>query len=319
MSDIPEGRRPRRVPLEIPSDGVPWNWIVGGVVAFVALVVLIVMATGFKKTPRDEVGLSYGGGPIEGAHFQQVVEPGHGLFFNGVQDKLYLYPVTQRNYIISKREGEGDVGSEDFVRAPSKDRIPVDYQVAVYFKLNTDKVQEFHEQIGLKYKAWEETGWDKMLLDSFRQQIEFALQRESRKYEVGDIYANAEVLKSIQAEVGTALKENVSQVLGDDYFCGPTFTGGSCPEFTFVLKHVDIPDGVRQAFEDNRTSQIQVLTKLNEVKQREAEAQAIRKLTDALRDPNYVLLRAVESGKVTFWVLPQGQSNFTLAPPQPQP
>ena len=97
MSDIPEGRRPRRVPLEIPSDGVPWNWIVGGVVAFVALVVLIVMATGFKKTPRDEVGLSYGGGPIEGAHFQQVVEPGHGLFFNGVQDKLYLYPVTQRN------------------------------------------------------------------------------------------------------------------------------------------------------------------------------------------------------------------------------
>jgi hypothetical protein len=317
MSDIPEGRRPRRAPQELTSAGVPWNWIVGGAVAFVVLIVLIVFITGFKKTPRDQVGLSYGGGPIEGAHFQQVVTPGHGLFFNGVQDKLYLYPVTQRNYIISKRAGEGDVGEEDFVRAPSKDRIPTDFEVAVYFKLNTDKVQEFHEQIGLKYSAWTEEGWDKMLRDSFRQQIEFALQREARKYDVGDIYANAAVLKAIQIDVGTVLKENVSQVLGDDYFCGPTFRGGSCPGFTFVLKHVDIPEGVRAAFEDNRTSQIQVLTKLNEVKQREAEAEAIRKLTAALRDPNYVLLRAVESGKVTFWVLPQGQSNFTLQPPQP--
>ncbi len=318
MSDTPEGRRIRREPREIQM--VPSARGIALIVAgLIALVVLIVLLTGFKKTPRDQVGLSYGGGPIEGAHFQKVVTPGHGLFFNGVADKLYLYPVTQRNYIISKKPGEGDIGEEDFVRAPSKDRIPADYEVAVYFKLNTDKVREFHEQIGLKYQAWTEEGWDKMLRDSFRQQVEFALQRESRRYDVADIYANAGVLKSIQLDVGTVLKENVSQVLGDDYFCGPTFSGGTCPQFTFVLKHVDIPEGVRQAFEDNRTSQIQVQTKLNEVKQREAEAEAIRKLTAALRDPNYVLLRAVESGKVTFWVLPQGQNNFTLSPPQPSP
>ena len=286
--------------------------------AVIALIVAIVFIGGFKKTPRDQVGLSYGGGPIEGAHFQKVVSAGHGLFFNGIADKLYEYPVTQRNYIISKNEKEGDVGGSDFVRAPSKDRIPVDYQVAVYFKLNTDKVQEFHEQIGLKYKAWTEEGWDKMLRDSFRQQIEFALQRESRRYGVADIYANADVLKAIQSDVGTVLKDNVSHILGDDYFCGPTFKGGGdCPDFTFILKHVDIPDDVRKAFEDNRTSEIEVLTKANEVKQREQEAEAIRKLTAALRDPNYVMLRAVESGKVTFWVLPQGQNNFTLTPPQP--
>ena len=287
--------------------------VIGGLLV---VIVLIVFLSGFKKTPRDQVGLSYGGGPIEGAHFQQVVTPGHGLFFNGIADKLYLYPVTQRNYIISKRAGEGDIGEQDFVRAPSKDRIPADFEVAVYFKLNTDKVKEFHEQIGLKYRAWEEAGWDKMLRDSFRQQIEFAMQRESRKYDVGDIYANAAVLKSIQIDVGTVLKENVSEVLGDDYFCGPTFRGGSCPQFTFVLKHVDIPEDVRKAFEENRTSQIAVLTKMNEVEQREQEAEAIRKLTAALRDPNYVLLRAVESGKVTFWVIPQG-SDFTLQAPPP--
>jgi regulator of protease activity HflC (stomatin/prohibitin superfamily) len=315
MSDTPEGRRGRRAPIDLAS--MPPGRILGLVLGgLLVVVVLIVFLSGFKKTPRDQVGLSYGGGPIEGAHFQQVVTPGHGLFFNGIADKLYMYPVTQRNYIISKKSGEGDIGEEDFVRAPSKDRIPTDYEVAVYFKLNTDKVKQFHEQIGLKYQAWTEAGWDKMLRDSFRQQIEFALQRESRKYDVGDIYANAAVLKAIQIDVGTVLKENVSQVLGDDYFCGPTFRGGSCPQFTFVLKHVDIPEDVRKAFEENRTSQIAVLTKMNEVKQREQEAEAIRKLTAALRDPNYVLLRAVESGKVTFWVVPQG-SDFTLQAPPP--
>lgn len=284
------------------------------VIGVIGLVLLAGIMTGFKKTPRDQVGLSYGGGPMEGQRFQNVVQPGHPLFFNGLFDRLYLYPVTQRNYIISKKPNEGDIGQPDFIRAPSQDRIGVDYEVAVYFKLNTDKVQKFHEQIGLKYGAWREAGWDKMLRDSFRQQIEFALQRESRKYAVADIYSNADVLLAIQQEVGKVLKENVKQVLGDDYFCGPTFSGGSCPDFTFVIKHVDIPDDVKSAYEQNRTSEIAVLTKQNEIRQREAEAEAIRKLTEALRDPNYVLLRAVESGKVQFWVVPQGQ-NFTLQGP----
>src|SRR5437867_3472768 len=104
-------------------------------VAVVALVfvlfVLVALTGAFKKTPRDQIGLSYGGGPVEGQRFQRVVQPGHALFFNGMFDKLYLYPVTQRNYIISKRPSEGDVGGADYIRAPSHDKIGVDYEVAV--------------------------------------------------------------------------------------------------------------------------------------------------------------------------------------------
>lgn len=286
--------------------------VVGGIVLAFGLL------TGFRKTPRDQIGLSYGGGPIEGARFQKLVSPGHALFFNGFFDRLYQYPVTQRNYIISKKAQEGDVGGSDFIRAPTSDRIPVDFEIAVYFKLNTDKVRKFHEQIGLKYRAWTEEGWDRMLRDSFRQQLEFALQRESRKYAVADIYSNADVLLAVQSEVGKVLQENVSEVLGDSYFCGPTFSGTGCPAFTFVIKHIDVPEQVRSAFEENRTSEIKVQTKQNEVRQREAEAEAVRKLTEALRDPNYVMLRAVESGKVSFWVIPQGQALTLQTPPQQQ-
>lgn len=310
-----DGGRRRRSSLPDLNINISPGRIAALVVGGIALIVLVsVFLGGLKKTPREFIGISYGGGPIEGQHFQRVVNPGSNLFFNGLQDRLYLYPVTQRNYIISKRAGEGDVPEEDFIVAPSKDRVEVDFETAVFFKLNTDKLRQFHEQIGLKYKAWSEEGWIDMLHGSFRQQIEFALQQEARRHEVADIFASGEVLSTIQRGIAADLKENVTRILGDEYFCGPTYVaGGRCTDFTFVVKRVTIPERVRDAFETNRTSEIQVLTKQNEIRQREAEAAAIRQLQSALASggENYVLLKAIESGKITFWVLPNGV-NVTI-------
>ncbi|MEO7804306.1 MAG: hypothetical protein ABIS18_07995, partial [Actinomycetota bacterium] len=119
-------RKPTRKIAEMHSAGgvrrvVAWFLGVGGFL--VALILVILLLNSVKKTPRDFIGISYGGGPIEGARFQRVVEPGSSLFVNGFADKLYLYPVTQRNYIVSRRRDEGDVVGEDFITAPSLDRI----------------------------------------------------------------------------------------------------------------------------------------------------------------------------------------------------
>ena len=144
------------------------------------------------------VGISYGGGPFEAAHFQRIVQPGSSLFFNGFFDPLYLYPADTQNYIVSKTVGQGAVTQPDSIISPTKDRVQIEYQIAVYFKLNIDRLRAFHESLGLQYAAYTSSGWKKLITDTFRQQIENALQEETRKYDVADLYGNADVLTTIQ-------------------------------------------------------------------------------------------------------------------------
>lgn len=284
----------------------------------------LVFAFPFKKVPNGYVGLSFGGGVIEGQHFQGERIGPTSLFFNGWGDKLYLYPTTQRNYIISLQTDEGDRGHADSITALNADGVPVQYEVAVYFKLNLDKLQEFHQNIGLKYHAWCDggapncsDGWENMLNDSFRQQIENALQLVTRQFHTDD-FLTQETVRGIQSAVAQDLKDNVNGVLGDEYFCGPTFVQGSgeCPDFKLVLKRPSLPEAVTTRYSEVQESRIEIQTRENEVKQAELQAEAIDKLNRALSSAQsadaYVLLKAIESGKIDFWVIPDGGTTLTL-------
>ena len=286
-------------------------------VVIVGLALVPLVAGSLKKTPKDRIGISYGGGPIESASFQRVVQPGSRLFFNGFFDPLYLYPSDQQNYIVSTVASEGAKPRPDAVVAPSKDRVQVSYQVAVYYRLNTDLLRPFHEQFGLKYQAYTAAGWTQLIEDTFRQQLENAIQEETRRYAVADIYGDATLLLKIQSSVQATLSDRLELAMGKRYFCSPTFRpGGECNDPTFVIKKVDLPKSVIGAFEANRTSEIQIKTKTNEVEQRKEEARGVAVLNEAL-GPNgavYALLKAIESGGVKFWVLPS-DGGVTLNTP----
>lgn len=297
------------------------------VIGVIALVLLLIIGVGdffaLRKTPRDKIALHYGGGIFEGAVFKGIIQPGRGMTFIGWGDHLILYPVTQRNYIISQNENEGDRHIKDAIVAPLQDHVAVTFEVATYFKLNVDKIRKFHEQIGLKYNASTDDGWNQMLNDSFRQQIENAVQEEARRYTVSQLYADQQTLVKIQNNIGTVLKERVSSVLGDEYFCGPTYVPGQsvCPDFTFIIKHVSVPDDIAKSYEAIKTAQNGVLEAQQKVLQSQAEAAAIRVTNEAFsRFGNayfYTLLQAIKSGKIDFWVLPSG-GNFTFQTPTVQ-
>ncbi len=304
--------------------------VMAGILIAVGIIMIVTVSVffgGFRKVPQGFIGVSYGAGPFESNHYQDVRLPSDGRFFNGLADQLFLYPTTQRNYIVSEAAGEGDVRGEDHVIVASADSIPVTYQFAVYFKLNThpDVLRRFHEQIGLKYRAWDLSsngGWDRMLVDNFRQPIEATLQREGRQYTAADLYTKAETLDKLSQDVGSQLKESINSKLGGDFFCGPSFSqvGNDCPDFGFAFKPIKLPQQVIDSFISNRTSQIAVQTEANKVQQARQQALAIREVSKALAQagPNYALLQAVQSGKVQFWVIPQG-NNLTLQTPPPSP
>jgi len=308
-------------------------WLVVVPILLIGLALVPTFTSGLKKTPRDRVGISYGGGPVEGVRFQRIVQPGSNLFFNGFFDSLYLYPSDQVNYIVPQQptpppttqttqttqggqqqaQQQAQAPPADAVVAPTSDRVQVSYQVAVYFKLNIDELRDFHEQLGLRYRAYTTSGWNNLIQDTFRQQIENALQEETRKVAVADLVGNADLLVQLQDNVQTKLTQRLETALGQRFFCAPTFRpGGECGDPAFVIKRVDIPTSVSSAFEDVRTSEIQIQTKENEVRQREAEAQAIQAL--GLTGQEYDILKAIESGQITFWVL-NGEGGVTITGP----
>lgn len=288
-----------------------------------ALAGVPLLRSAFQRTPKDRVGISYGGGPVEGVHFQKIVAPGSGLFFNGFFDSLYLYPADQLNYILADTPGtKGKEATTDAVVAPTSDRVTVSYQVAVYYKLNTDQLRAFHEQLGLRYQAYTDDGWDALIADTLRQQIEAALQEETRRHTVADLYGDADLLVQIQQEIQATISARLEAALGRRFFCGPTFTtGGECGDPTFIIKRIDIPESVAAAFESNRTSEVLITTRENEVRQREQEARAIAVINEALQQNSraYVLLKAIESGKINFWVIPEGSDVDLTAPESATP
>ena len=61
----------------------------------------------------------------------------------------------------------------------------------------------------LRYNAYTSAGWDTLIRNTFRQQIENALQQETRRYDVADIYSNEELLQTLQTDVQNTLSQRL--------------------------------------------------------------------------------------------------------------
>lgn len=256
-------------------------------VVLVALAaVLLMFVEGWAAVPADKIALHYSGGPLEGQRFQKVVAPGAGAKFYGLLENVYHLPATQLNYIMSKAADQGDANRPEFVGAPTLDKVTVQWETATYFTLNTDEpvVRRFFEEICLHYRCTDLSpggGWDRMVADTVRQQVVAAIQAESRRYTSDDIYANRETLIKIQREIGSTLKDRLTNVLGGEFFCGPSpgpSEAQQCPGFTFLIKEVTVPPIVQDQYNANRASALAVEDARHQAAQRriEAEGEAAR-------------------------------------------
>jgi regulator of protease activity HflC (stomatin/prohibitin superfamily) len=266
------------------------------------------------SAPVDKMGLKYGGGPIEGNHFEGVVESGSGAQVLGPFDNIVWLPAGQRNYIISKNAEEGDRQTVDFVSAPAKGGVLFDFEVAVYFKLNTrtddiegfkgGTLRKFWEQIGKKYKANTSGGWDKMLNDQLRQIIETSMRQRVFNYTPDELYANLigeasgteDAILKIQDDIAKSIKDNINTVLGGQFFCGPTFDRNAkgCPDFKFIIKSAQPHDETTIAsYEKQRQSLNNIIVAQNNAQAKIKEAEGTKAAADAISNtatPEYVAL-----------------------------
>lgn len=197
------------------------------------------------------------------------MKPGSGQFFNGFFASLHELPATQRKYIVSKNSNEGDRRTSDFLPGPTKDRVIAELELAVTFKLNTEPtaVRRFYEQLCVKYHCEDLSpggGWDKLLNDNFRQVLENAVQQETRQINAADLNNNQDVIVRMQNDIASHLKDDFNQVLGGNFFCGPTFDRNrpsECPDFKFVIKNITLPQGLQDAFTAQQASAAQIVVK----------------------------------------------------------
>lgn len=313
--EVPHIHRPRlpKIPGKLTGLGI----------AIAVFVVIAAIGGGCaSQAPVDEVGLYYTGGPIQGRHFKKIIDPGSGSTLLGIGDDVKWLPVGQRNYIVSKKETEGDREGNDFIRVPAKGGVNMDFEVSVYFKLNTatknikgykgGTLRKFYENLCKKYECDSDSGWDRMLNDNFRKIIESSMRQKVFTYTVEELYANAEgessgredAILKIQEEIASALKDNISRTLGGEYFCGPTFDrtqGDECPPFQFIINSAEPTDeAVRTSFAAQRVAANRIITAQNEARAKQAEAEGVAAQQNALRgnlSPEYLELQRIEALK----------------------
>lgn len=172
--------------------------------------------------------------------------------------------------------------------------VPVD-RLGLHYTGGPIQGQEFVAVIDCD----DESGWDEMLRVNFRGPIEQAIQQSIRGFTVDELYAGVgsvdeegddeeatAILEQVQNTIAADLKENINNVLGGAYFCGPTFERSQpdvCPDFQFqITSAVPTSEEVRAAFAENAASQRQVVTAQNRADAAAAEAEGQRRAQEAL-------------------------------------
>lgn len=272
--------------------------VVGAVLLILFLSVLVI-GRPIKKVSAGSVALHYQGGPFDGRSYEGTHVGPKGITWTGPFDKWYTYPTSLRSYIVSL-QGDGDRKGADSISAYSADRIVMQYEVTVNFKLNTSLVREFHENLSTKYKAWNEgDGWDLMLNDTFRKPLENALLSQSRAWTAEQLATAPDVLKALQDRVAQDVNRQIISQTGSEFFCGPTYEDAAdCGDVQVIINSARVPTEIETAWKSQQQSEAQIITAQNEAKAKveraAGDAASQQALQGIFSDPNYVAyLRAL--------------------------
>lgn len=282
------------------------------------LALLGTTACGLASSKINEICLIYTGGLTQDAEFEKLLKPGSNNNSIGVGSTPYCYKIDQRSYIATNEEGKGDRGA---VEAVSSDTVRLGVEYQLYFTLNQEEeiLKEFHENLGVKTEAWNSEGWTQLLQEYVEPQIERAIETAALNYKWRDLYSSEEARKEFQRTVVTNVQNNLKEVIGNDYFCGPSYTeqGDDCGDFTFTVgKPYPLNQDIVAAVESEQTAAANTNSQEQKNAQIEAEIRGKQQIVNLYGPEGALLYEAIKNGQIQFMVLP---SDGTVSVPVPQP
>jgi hypothetical protein len=273
-------------------------------------------ACGLEGSETNEIGLVYSGGWIEDKEFKEFLPAGSTNKATGFGSKTYRYRIDQRSYRADAK-GNGADTQPAVVVSNDDQRLRVDYQL--YFKLNQDEkiLRKFHENIGVKTQAWTDDGWKQMLRDYFEPQIERSLEAAALGFNWRDLYASEEARVAYQNDAIGRIKAAITDVIGDDYFCGPSYTGkgSTCGDFTMTVgKPEPVNEALVAAIEAEQTNVAATQAQEQKNAQTRAELDAERELVALYGAQGALLREAIRSGKVQTFIVDPNDLATVNAP-----
>lgn len=279
-----------------------------------AAAVLALGLTGCSvSTAPDEVAVEYSAGPFSSTTFKNCVGTGTREYY-GPGDQTFTYPAGQRTFAFNG----GDNAEMNTQTVVSADDLELKVTGLVTFSLNVEceALQEMHERLGLKYKAYETAGWDSLIRDYIGQPLTRALDDATKNFAWRDLYTSAEAKGEWEAEVSTLLSQYMAEQGGGDYFGSPTYTGDEDEELgspQLTLQQPTPPEEVRKALTKAQEAVEMTAAQEHENARVEAEAEAIETLVDLLGPDAYVIYEAIKSGQIEIMVVGDGTGTSVSA------
>lgn len=279
------------------------------------------------QSPSDRVAVCRNGGPFDDRDVRQIIDPGQGPANVGLYTDCFTYPVSTRIYTASSDEGADGPA----LSCTTSDAVGIKMAVSVRFTLNTEShdliEREFNEVLN-RYDAHTDDGWDRLLQDTIRRELDSQVERTCRDYEGREMASGGQALQDVQDALGANLRDRINRNVGVTLFCGPgvPYGGDECPELTVsVTRMVPTEGATREAFEALVREEANTRAANQQVETAEANARAIEAQAAAAASAgeSYVRLQLIELCRdhpdacPTLWVLPSGEGGVNVTAPAP--
>ncbi|MEV0148635.1 MULTISPECIES: SPFH domain-containing protein [unclassified Nonomuraea] len=257
----------------------------------------------------DQKGIVYDAGMFSDTTFQNCVEPGV-RDVSGWGDKGYVYPAGQRTFEFAADPNDpAGVRTKPGAEAGpltmwTKDPLEMRVSGVVTFSLTSDckTLRQFHEQIGLKYKADTDAGWRRLLSVYVGQPLDRALDAASKEFAWRDLtYLDPQAKQQWEAKVAEYMAQFLREQGGTAFF----------DKFSVTLQQPQPPLKVREAMAAVQQAKEENTAQKAKNEKARTELEAIKALKDVLGAQGAVMWQAVKDGRIQIIVSDSGQINIT--------